>query len=72
MEDNGILARVPGQFVAQASHILPPPELADDGEHQAEIDAGHAGRVRIYYKRQRAKRGKHSHWFWVAVRAEPA
>jgi hypothetical protein len=34
------------------------------------IDAGHAGRVRIFYRKQKAKRGKFSHWFWAAKRAE--
>jgi hypothetical protein len=35
-----------------------------------EIDAGHAGRVRLYFRKQKLKRAKHSHWFWLAQRAE--
>lgn len=69
-ENNGILAEVPGQYVAQASLTLPPAAAAEDREYPVEIDAGHAGRVRIFYRKQKAKRGKFSHWFWQARRAE--
>ncbi|MDQ1759033.1 hypothetical protein DAI43_15500 [Achromobacter xylosoxidans] len=72
MEDNGILEQVPGQYVAQAKQSLPPAATAEDREYPVEIDAGHAGLVRIFYRKQKAKRGKFSHWFWVAVRAERA
>lgn len=51
MDDNGILAHVPGQYVAQALQSLPPPATAEDRDYQVEIDAGHAGMVRITYRR---------------------
>jgi len=70
MNDNGILAEVPGQYVAEGSQTLPAAATAEDREYPVEIDAGHAGRVRIYYRKQKAKRGKFSHWFWLAKRAE--
>ncbi|CUK22871.1 hypothetical protein ACOTF7_01180 [Achromobacter xylosoxidans] len=35
-----------------------------------EIDAGHAGRVRLTFRRQKARRAKHMHWFWLAKRAD--
>lgn len=70
MSENGILGQVPGQYVSEGSKGLPNPEKAEDREYPAEIDAGHAGRVRIIYKRQIAKKGKHSHYFWLAHRAE--
>lgn len=70
MEDNGILEQVPGQYVAQAKQSLPPAATAEDRDYSVEVDAGHAGRVRLFFRKQKAKRGKFSHWFWVAVRAE--
>lgn len=72
MDDNGILGQVPGQYVAQAQQTLPPAATAEDRDYQVEIDAGHAGRVRIFYRKQKAKRGKFSHWFWAVKRAERA
>ncbi|MFY3311555.1 hypothetical protein [Achromobacter ruhlandii] len=70
MEDNGILEQVPGQYVAQAALTLPPAATAEDRDHLVEIDAGHAGRVRLTFRRQKAKRAKHTHWFWSAKRAD--
>ncbi|MNV32307.1 hypothetical protein D3C71_1236410 [compost metagenome] len=69
-EDKGILAEVPGQYVAQASLTLPPAVTAEDREYPIEIEAGHVGRVHIYFQKQKTKRGKFSHWFWLARRAE--
>lgn len=70
MNDNGILAEVPGQYVAQAAQTLPPAVTAEDRDYDVVIDAGHAGRVRLFYRKQKARRGKFSHWFWLAHRAE--
>ncbi|AZS78754.1 hypothetical protein ELS24_10055 [Achromobacter spanius] len=70
MTDNGILAQVPGQFIAQASQTLPPAGTAEDRDYHAEIEAGHLGAVRITFRKQKLKRAKHSHWFWAAKRAE--
>ena len=70
MNDNGILEQVPGPSISQASQTLPPATTAEDRDYPVEIDAGHAGHVRIFFRKQKAKRGKFSHWFWVAVRAE--
>lgn len=72
MEDNGILEQVPGPYVAEAMKTLPPAGTAEDREYPVEIDAGHAGRVRIFFRKQKARRAKHSHWFWQAKRAEKA
>lgn len=69
-EDNGILARVPGQCVAEAMKLLPPVDTAENRVHDVVIDAEHAGRVRIFARRQLARHHKHSHWFWSAFRAE--
>ena len=70
MSDNGILAEVPGQYVAEAKQSLPPAATAEDRDYDVVIDAGHAGRVRIFFRKQKAKRGKFSHWFWAAKWAE--
>lgn len=70
MSDNGILGIVPGQFVSDGSKDLPNAALAEDREYSAEIEAGHAGRVRIFYRPQKVKKGKYSNVFWLAHRAE--
>ncbi|WP_419342823.1 hypothetical protein ACM1PE_07095 [Achromobacter sp. PD1] len=72
MDNNGILEQVPGPFVSQAKQALPQVGTAEDRDYDAVVDAGHVGRVRIFFRKQKAKRGKFSHWFWVAVRAERA
>lgn len=70
MNDNGILEHVGGQYIAEAIKTLPPAVTAEDRDHFVEIDAGHVGRVRLTFRKQKAKRGKFSHWFWAAGRAE--
>ena len=70
MENNGILAEVGGLYVSEADKTLPPAATAEDREYAVEIEAGHLGLVRIYFRKQKAKRAKHSHWFWLARRAE--
>ncbi|CAB3889990.1 hypothetical protein LMG26788_03791 [Achromobacter pulmonis] len=70
MDENGILEHVPGQYVAQAQQTLPPAATAEDRDYTVEIDAGHAGLVRLTFRRQKARRAKHSHWFWLARRAD--
>lgn len=70
MQDNGILEHVGGQYVAEAIKALPPAVTAEDRDYPVEVDAGHAGRVRLTFRKQKAKRGKFSHWFWQAKRAE--
>ena len=72
MEDNGILEHVPGLHVSEAMKALPPAATAEDRDYPVEIDADHVGRVRIFFHKQKAKRGKFSHWFWLARRAERA
>lgn len=71
--DNGILGRVPSQFVAQACKTLPDPACAVDDELQVEIDAGWAGRVRLTFRRQRYSRprGKTTYFSWLCRHAEP-
>jgi hypothetical protein len=68
--DNGIMASVPGQFIARGSQQLPDPETATEAEMSVTLEADFVGRVRITYRRQLARHRKHSHWYWAAVRAE--
>lgn len=71
--DNGILARVPGQFIAQASKSLPDPACAIADEICVEVDAAWAGRVRLTFRKQRYSRprGKISYVSWLCRHAEP-
>lgn len=70
MNDNGILEHVPGPCVARAQEALPAATTAEDHDYPVDIDAAHLSRVRIFFHKQKTKRGKFSHWFWLAVRAE--
>ncbi len=72
--DNGILARVPSQFVAQAARTLPDPACALDDVMSVDIDAAWAGRVRLMFKRQRycRPRAKAAYFAWHCVHAVPA
>ncbi|KWU22215.1 integrase core domain-containing protein [Achromobacter xylosoxidans] len=57
------LQQVQGTHVAHAALTLPPAVTTEDRDYPAEIDAGHAGLVRITFRRQNTRRVKHSHWF---------
>lgn len=72
MEDNGILAAVRGEFIAQACKQLPPAETCTFAKMVAEVVADDQGRVRIRFVRMRMKHGRSSHWAWVAEHAEKA
>jgi hypothetical protein len=71
-DDNGILGSVPGRYISEASNKLPPAETATDDPVTVAVDAAWAGPVWITYERKRMRHGRHSHWAWVAVRAEKA
>ncbi|SOZ36210.1 conserved hypothetical protein [Cupriavidus neocaledonicus] len=60
---NGILARIPGQFVSAAVSLLPPAALTQELHQEVEMDAGPAGRVRFFVKRMRARHHRHSYYF---------
>ncbi|MDF3823021.1 hypothetical protein P3G55_24215 [Leptospira sp. 96542] len=69
-EDNGILAKVGGQYIAQAMQTLPIAPTSKVAEAVAEIDAGWVGRVRIRYRIHKYRHHKTSMSTWVAVHAE--
>lgn len=70
--DNGILARVPGLYVAQACKALPDPACAVDDEMCVDIDAAHTGRVRLTFRKQRYSRplGNIAYVAWLCRHAE--
>lgn len=68
---NGILGRIPGQYIAEAVRLLPPAATTPQLHLEVELDAGPDGKVRFFAERQRANRQRHSHFFWSVYRAEP-
>jgi len=71
-EDPGMLAAVPGQYIAQASRELPDASTATRSSESVVIDTTPLwhGPVRIRYVRKRLRHGKWASWSWVAVHAE--
>lgn len=69
--DNGILAIVPGDCVANGIHLLPEADAATIEYLSCDLDAREAGRVRITYRRRCLRHRKLTHWYWHAVRADP-
>jgi len=70
MSEIEILAKICGDEVAHGSNSLPNPEKAEDREYAVTMHARYAGPVRVFYKRHVAKKGKHSHYYWLVYRAE--
>lgn len=70
--DNGILARVPSQYVGQAQVSLPDAALAPEDEVCVEVDAGWLGKVRLTFRKYRYTRpkGKFSASAWSCRHAE--
>jgi len=68
--ENGILAKVPGEYVHKAKESLPPVDLAEDRVYEVVVAAGHLGPVRVQFKRQKARHRKNSYWFWLAFRVD--
>ncbi|MDG0853577.1 hypothetical protein [Roseateles puraquae] len=73
LPDDGILARVPSQFVGQAQGSLPEAELVPHDEIRIEVDAGWLGRVRLTFRKYRYTRpkGMRSAAAWSCRHAEP-
>lgn len=71
--DNGILARVPGEYVSQALKTLPKAETSTKDYETAFVDVGppwNLGLVRITAKRSKYKRAKFTRYIWHAVHAQ--
>lgn len=68
---HGILDRVQGDYIAAGLATLPPATVDAPPHHEVEIDAGPAGKVRLFIAKKRVRHHRHSHYFWSAYRAEP-
>jgi hypothetical protein len=71
--DDGMLARVPGPVVVQASKSLPDPACALDDEMSVDVEAAWVGPVRLTFKKQCYSRpnGKIPYVAWLCRHAEP-
>jgi len=69
---NGILARVPGQYISAGHSGLPAPGEAQRGEPERRviIQVPGLGLVRVTYLLHSHRHRKSRHWFWTAVHAE--
>lgn len=69
--ENGILARVPGQYIASGSRQLP--SAGEDQKDQPArgvlVEVPDLGWVRITYRLNTYRHGKSRHWHWVAAHA---
>lgn len=66
------LANIPGQYIVAALDALP---VCGPGSRlqSVDIDAGHWGRYRVYFKPYKKTKGRYnigSPWFWIAESAE--
>jgi hypothetical protein len=68
---NGILTRIPGQYVSAAVSLFPAPASTPAWHQEVDMDVGPAGRVRFFATKMRARHHRHSHYFWSVYRAEP-
>jgi hypothetical protein len=69
VDEDDILARVPGQYVAQAILSLPDVSSSLCDVMETMIDVPGIGEVTITCRKFRYKRGKTARTFWTAERA---
>ncbi len=70
-ENNGILACIPGETIADGSKDFPPPTSVKSGTRQtAEATLLDGTRVKLHYKVANLKRNKSTRFWWSCVRAE--
>lgn len=69
--DNGILARIPGQYVAAATDLMGQAAFSISKTAEAELDVPGFGRVRFYAKRldTGGRRSRSTTYFWNVYRA---
>ncbi len=70
MTTNGILPRIPGQYVAEAINQLPPAASTRDTLLRTELDVPGVGRVLFTPVRNATKHRKTTHWIWSVTSAE--
>ena len=69
MADENLLALIPGELIARASHTLPPAETCKGELREVEVDVSGRFRARVLFKAFYFKRAKMSRWFWTAEAA---
>jgi hypothetical protein len=71
--DNGILAKIPGDFISAGMRQLPPPAAGVDAQPRAvTVQVPDHGAVQIAYALASYRHGRSRRWHWVAVRADLA
>ncbi len=70
--ENGILGQIHGQYIAAAIGTLGRATREAPDHHEVVVEAGHAGTVRVFIEKKRARHGRYSHYFWSAYCAEQA
>jgi hypothetical protein len=68
--DANILGKVRGDQISAALQTLPPPTHLSPMTAVVLYDVEGIGLVEFSVDRLQARRGKHSHYFWCATRAE--
>lgn len=69
---SGLLAKVPGELIAQGSKGFPPPAAGQPAEMHGVVDHPSLGRVRITYELSSSRHHKSTTWWWKATFAEVA
>jgi hypothetical protein len=65
-----ILARINGEELGRAVLKLPDVTAHEAETVVAEFNAANVGKVRVLFRKFHHKRGRSSHTFWLAARAE--
>jgi len=68
--DNGILRRIPGQFLSRAMNQLPRPDGGQPNLITTDVDVPNIGLVRVSCKLSSSKHHNSRNWFWNAFHAE--
>jgi hypothetical protein len=68
-DEENVLSKVPGHYVAQAILSLPEAQLSGGEVMEAMIDVPGLGRVKITCRKFRHKKGRSARVFWTAERA---
>lgn len=70
--DNGILARVPGEYIAAGASTLPKAGADQEGElvRLVVVEVPDLGAVRISYRLRSYRHGRSRLWHWLAVRGD--
>lgn len=71
--DNGILAQVPGERIAEGMQMLPPAGPEQQSQPIREVvvpNVRDLGDVRITYDLNTYRHGKSRQWHWRALRAD--